>query len=99
MRFAPAVPVPWRDIEHCSACGLQRLTCLLSGPACPDHDPKLSGWTGYWPGWRESVERGWWTVRRPEGWVSCAAGTPRAIADLNRWILYRIAELGRIQGG
>lgn len=86
------------DIERCSACGLQRLACLLGGPACPDHDPQLYGWTGCWPGWRESIERGWWAVRGSQGWVSCAAGTPGAIADLNRWVLYRIAELGRIQG-
>lgn len=33
------------DVERCSVCGLQRISCRHS-----EHDPKQTFWTGYWPG-------------------------------------------------
>lgn len=33
------------DLEHCSNCGGQRITCECGGP----HDPMRSVWTGEWP--------------------------------------------------
>lgn len=43
------------DVERCSGCGLQRLSCgCHSDPATDRHDPQFARWTGIWPGKAEA---------------------------------------------
>ncbi len=44
------------DVERCSVCGLQWLSC-----ECEGHDPLFSRWTGLWPGEGECLALKWTT--------------------------------------
>ncbi|MFZ2150529.1 MAG: hypothetical protein WAZ12_01885 [Candidatus Absconditicoccaceae bacterium] len=41
---------PGCEIEICSACGKQRISCYCKGK----HDPAFARWTGIWPGKAEA---------------------------------------------
>jgi hypothetical protein len=47
------------DIERCSGCGEQRLSCGCFETGQQDiHDPGFSRWTGFWPGELEALAMG-----------------------------------------
>jgi len=78
------------DVERCSACKGQRLSC-----ECAGHDPILSKWDGAWPGTAECERRGWYArentnPRNPAYgyWAPCAKGAPGAIPDMNRLAIF-----------
>jgi hypothetical protein len=71
------------DIEICSACHQQRITCR-----CSSHDKILASWTGHSPGTLECIERGWYCTNSLHGpSVPCDKDAPGAQPDLNRWRL------------
>jgi hypothetical protein len=51
---------PGCDMERCSACGRQRITCSAAIPPCRGrHDPLFSRWTGFGAGELEAIAMGY----------------------------------------
>ena len=47
------------DVERCSICGCQRLSCDCNEEHCnEDHDKEFAKWTGMWPGSDEAERLG-----------------------------------------
>jgi len=72
------------DVERCSACGGQRISCDCGGV----HDRSFARWTGFWPGRSECLALGMVTRWEPEPGPLVAAGSLCRLpeADLNRFI-------------
>jgi hypothetical protein len=90
------------DVERCSACGGQRLMCVMSsedGRGCVDHDPLLCAWGGEWPGKAECRIRDWWCVFTPgEGWRACTRETEGAREDLSRLTYFQQSGVDGLYG-
>lgn len=71
------------DVERCSACGRQRISCGCGGA----HDSLFSRWTGFWPGELECIALGM-VVKWDKDSNHPAphdVGKPRMQGDLNRF--------------
>lgn len=78
------------DVERCSRCGGQRISC-----GC-DVGNRIA-WSGYWPGDLECVEFGFFCQSVNGKFVACDANAPNAMPDLNRLHVETVwrADLGR----
>ena len=70
------------DVERCSVCGGQYISCDCESDEEPD---KRFKWEGEWPGKKECREFGWYSkFVDGKGWVKCSKDDPEATEDLNR---------------
>lgn len=70
------------DVERCSCCGQQRISCECADDEC--HDPCFARWTGFWPGEAEAFALGLIVKFEPgKGWTKCSPYEDGARPDLN----------------
>jgi hypothetical protein len=67
------------DVERCSHCGFQRISCGCDKKQQKNRLP----WTGLWPGTAECEKYGLWCKMGPNGWQPCSKEYPDATHDLN----------------
>ncbi len=68
------------DVERCSNCGGQRLSCCCDS----GENNALIPWTGIWPGDEDAIRLNLWCRWcEGKGWVKCSSDHPDALPDLN----------------
>lgn len=72
------------DVERCSACGSQRLSCACEG----NHDKLFARWSGFWPGQLECLALGLVSRWEPDAEHPVPADSLCRLpkADLNRFM-------------
>jgi hypothetical protein len=82
----------WCSIARCKTTGQQLIQCPgeeheYKGRIYGEHEGECgpNRYDGYWAGYREAIERGWYSKLVPgQGWQRTTADDPEGSPDLNR---------------